>query len=115
MRSHTSQYSIKGTSLKTLSPSELDGIQGGTPPGSDANRFGYSIYKAPSGAMTGTITYERNLGKGYSAGADLTRQGGRTFGGIHFGGQAGSHGTWSAEVNRYGNETNFGIKGGWRL
>jgi len=103
------------TSLDPMSNFELECVQGGTLPGSDANRFDYSINRAPNGAMTGTVGYERNFGNGYSAGGDLTRQGGKTFGGIHFGGQAGSKGSWSAEVNRYGNETSFGIKGRWRF
>lgn len=101
--------------IMKLSHQELQGIHGGTLPSGDDNQFGYSVSRAPGGAISGTINYERNLGKGFSAGADLTRQGDRTFGGINVGGPMGSHGTWKAEATRFGNETNITIRGGFHF
>jgi len=101
--------------LPSLGTAELISIQGGTLPTSEANRFGYSINQAPNGATTGSVTYDRNFGNGFHGGADLTRQGGRTFGGVHFGGQMGSHGSWEAQVSRIGNDTNIFVKGGFKF
>ncbi|BDU77603.1 hypothetical protein [Mesoterricola sediminis] len=96
---------------RTLDPDALAGVRGGQGP---AHEITTTINQGPGRAVFGSIDYTHRFPNGISLGGSVSRQGGRTAGGIQVGGAWGDHGTWSAGATRQRGETGVVFRGGFR-